>query len=90
MPSEGVNFASAFTAGLRHDEMEERIWEDITDVGRHLLGMVSGPRTPRSARTKGLNHVLRMELDLRSQGFEPEEAMDILMPARQALAGIRD
>lgn len=45
-------------AKSRNDEMEERIWEDITDVGRHLLGMVSGPMTPRSDRVKKFNHLL--------------------------------
>jgi hypothetical protein len=36
----------------RRDEMEERIWEHVTDVGRHLIGLVTEQTTRCSPETK--------------------------------------
>ena len=31
------------TNTLFHDEAEEEIWANVTDIGNHLIGIVSGP-----------------------------------------------
>ena len=36
----------------RRDEMEERVWSNVTDVGRHLIGLITEPTAPYSTETR--------------------------------------
>jgi hypothetical protein len=48
-----------------HDEAEEEIWEDVTDVAKHLMGLVYGPETSCSHKLKMRNRMFSMETDVR-------------------------
>ena len=47
----------------RRDEAEEGIWADVINVGKYLVGFVSGPTTVLSDRHKMLNHEHRMSME---------------------------
>jgi hypothetical protein len=38
-----------------HDEAEEEIFEDVINIGNHLIGIVSGPAVQRSDKHRALN-----------------------------------
>src|SRR5262245_3007481 len=42
------------TNTLFHDEAEEQIWANVTDVGNHLIGLVTAPTGRRSHKHKML------------------------------------
>lgn len=54
-----------------HDEAEEEIWDNIVDVGNHLIGVVSGPTIFRSQIIKTLNRERTNEIEARLQELAP-------------------
>jgi hypothetical protein len=57
----------------RTDEMEERIRESVTDVGRHLIGYVTEAMTQYSPQTKTRNWTRRREIKARLLRIQPSE-----------------
>jgi hypothetical protein len=57
------------TNTLFHDEAEEEIWDDVIDIGNHLVGFVSGPSARGARRMPTLNRRRRTILnrELRTQ-----------------------
>ena len=47
------------TNTLFHDEAEEEIWANVTDIGNHLIGIVSGPTGGRAHKDKMLTRKYR-------------------------------
>ena len=54
-----------------HDEAEEEIWDNVVDVGNHLIGVVSGPTIRRSQRAKTLNRRFKNEIEARLLKLPP-------------------
>ena len=50
---------------LFHDEAEEEIWDNVVDIGNHLIGFVCGPTVPRSHKHKTLNRKHRTQIAAR-------------------------
>jgi hypothetical protein len=50
-----------------HDEAEELILDDVTKIGNHLIGIVSGPTVKLSQRDKILNREFEKLMDARLQ-----------------------
>lgn len=48
-----------------HDEAEEEIWVDVTDVAKHLIGLVYEPKTLCSHKHKVRNQLFGLEIDAR-------------------------
>jgi len=53
-----------------NDEMEERIWDNVVDVGRHLIGFVSDKATQCSREVRARNLAYRMEIKARRLAIE--------------------
>jgi hypothetical protein len=53
------------TETLFHDEAEEEIWDDVTDIDKYLIGFVSGPTARGVRRMPRLNHRRRTRLNLK-------------------------
>src|SRR6516225_10486897 len=53
------------TKTLFHDEAEEEIWANVTDIGNHLIGLVSGPTGWRSHKHKTLNRKYSARIEAR-------------------------
>ena len=49
----------------RRDESEEMIWGDVIDVGKHLVGFVSEPKTECSDLLKSRNRKYRINMESR-------------------------
>jgi hypothetical protein len=49
------------------DELEEAVWGDIINIGKHLVGFVSDPAVQSSARLRILNAKQRMDIEARLQ-----------------------
>jgi hypothetical protein len=61
-----------------NDEMEERIWENVTDVGHHLIGLITEPTTQYSLQTKARNRTRRRQIRARLTGIEPDKVGELL------------
>jgi hypothetical protein len=59
------------TNTLFHDEAEEEIWANVTDIGNHLIGIVSGPTGWRSHKHKMLTRKYRARIERRAR-FEAQ------------------
>ena len=53
-----------------HDEAEEQIFDNVTKIGDHLIGIVSGPTVKLSQRHKILNRESEKMMDARLQQLE--------------------
>src|SRR6516225_8539988 len=53
------------TKTLFHDEAEEEILANVTDIGNHLIGLVSGPTGWRSHKHKTLNRKYSARIEAR-------------------------
>ena len=53
-----------------HDEAEELIFEDVTKIGDHLIGIVSGPTVKLSQRDKILNREWETMMEARLRQLE--------------------
>jgi hypothetical protein len=53
-----------------HDEAEEQIFEDVTKIGDHLIGIVSGPTVKLSQRHKILNREFERMMEVRLRQLE--------------------
>jgi hypothetical protein len=53
------------TETICRNEAEEQIWDDIIDIGRHLIGFVSEKATYLSKKLKRLNQDHRLEMEHR-------------------------
>ena len=67
-----------------HDEAEEEIWDNVVDVGNHLIGVVSGPTIRRSHRTKMFNRELIKRMETRLLDLVPAPSKS----ARKTIAAI--
>ena len=50
---------------LFHDEAEEEVWDNVVDIGNHLIGLVCGPTVARSHKHKTLNRKRRTQIAAR-------------------------
>ena len=50
-----------------HDEAEERIFDNVTKIGDHLIGIVSGPTVKLSQRNKILKRECERMMEARSR-----------------------
>jgi hypothetical protein len=50
-----------------HDEAEERIFDNVTKIGDHLIGIVSGPTVKLSQRNEILNRECEPMMEARSR-----------------------
>jgi hypothetical protein len=46
----------------QRDELEERTWDDLVDIGSHLVGLVTTPSICRSQKQRRLNRRHRLRL----------------------------
>ena len=53
------------TATICRDEAEEQVWDDVIDIGRHLIGFVSEKTTYLSDKLTTLNQERRLEMEHR-------------------------
>jgi hypothetical protein len=53
-----------------HDEAEEQIFDNVTKIGDHLIGIVSGPTVKLSQRDKILNREFEKMMEARLQQLE--------------------
>jgi len=53
-----------------HDEAEEQIFDDVTKIGVHLIGIVSGPTVKLSQRDKILNREWETMMEARLRQLE--------------------
>jgi hypothetical protein len=53
------------TLWYRHDEAEEELWGDVTDISKYLIGFVSGTTATHSDRLKTLNRQRRTQMEAR-------------------------
>lgn len=58
----------------RRDEMEERVWENISDVGHHLIGVVTEPMTRRSKEPKPHRRAFQERIRARLAAIESDDA----------------
>ena len=63
----------------RRDEMEERVWGSVTDVGRHLIGYVTEFMTQSSPATKTRNKARQRDIKARLLPIKPNEARNLLV-----------
>jgi hypothetical protein len=56
----------------RRDEMEERIWQNVTDVGHHLIGRVTEPTT--CCEPKPHSRAFQEQIRTRLLAIDPDEA----------------
>ena len=57
------------TDTIFHDEAEEEIFDDVIDIGDHLIKVVSGPTVRRSHRHRILNREHRRATEARLQQY---------------------
>ena len=67
-----------------HDEAEEEIWDNVVDIGNHLIGFVSDPTIRRSQRTITLNREFTKEIEARLLELVPSQRKS----ARKTIAAI--
>ena len=73
-----------------HDEAEEQIFDNVTKIGDHLIGIVSGPTVKLSQRHKILNRESEKMMDARLQQLECQMIPSGKRGARPASAGQLD
>ena len=67
-----------------HDEAEEQIFDNVTKIGDHLIGIVSGPTVKLSQRHKILNREFEKMMEARLQQLECQ-----MIPRRRGKRGAR-
>ena len=55
----------------RRDEMEERVWGNVTDIGHHLIGLVTEPTTCCSKELKPHSRAFQERIRARLLGIDP-------------------
>ena len=55
------------TNTLFHDEAEEQIWANVTDIGNHLIGLVSAPTGWRSHKHKMITRKWSARIEYRAR-----------------------
>src|SRR6516225_3596125 len=73
-----------------HDEAEEQIFDNVTKIGDHLIGIVSGPTDQAFAETKILNREFEKMMEARLQQLECQMIPSGKRGARPASAGQLD
>ena len=74
------------TDTIFHDEAEEEMFDDVIDVGDHLIEVVSGPTVRRSHRHRILNREHRRAIEARLQQIECQKRVH-LRPAARSISG---
>jgi hypothetical protein len=64
-----------------HDEAEEEIFEDVINIGNHLIGIVSGPAVQRSDRHRALNDKYTKQVEAKLSILQRALKLGILLPA---------
>ena len=60
---------------LFHDEAEEEIWESVTNIHHHLIGVVSGPSARRSQEHKTLNRQCRLIIEALLRKLDEDDSL---------------